>query len=166
MSLDNIQLTPNILVGLFKNSLVDLQDKQVPAELAIQSSLRYLGKNARNIAILVNIPDVVYLPEKELDFLVGIMSACKLSMNDIAIINLASNERLDYGSIKKQLPYDKIFLFDVATSSLQIPLQVPHYQIQKYDQVVFLLAPSLAELENNREEKKKLWMSLKKIFDL
>ena len=59
MSLDNIQLTPIVLEGLFSKSLYDLK----PAGI-----VSFLGENRRKIAVLVRATAAMYLPEDELNF--------------------------------------------------------------------------------------------------
>ncbi|MBK9568854.1 MAG: hypothetical protein IPO53_02260 [Chitinophagaceae bacterium] len=47
-----------------------------------------------------------------------------------------------------------------------LPMHFPHYQIQAFAGNSFLYAPSLKELENDRVEKSKLWVCLKRLFNL
>ena len=91
MSLDNIQLPATILQGLYSKSLYDLEtDKSVSNDIQA-GNIASLGNNQKKIAVLVNSTAAIYLPDEELNFLLGILTACKLSMADIALINLAKN---------------------------------------------------------------------------
>jgi hypothetical protein len=120
----------------------------------------------KKIAVLVNSTAAIYLPDEELNFLLGILTACKLSMADIALINLAKNPGLDYTAVTGQLRAEKIFLFGLDADALALPLQFPHYQVQQFNNQVYLSSVSLNELQANKEEKMKLWNCLKKIFAL
>jgi hypothetical protein len=164
MSLDNIQLPAIVLQDLFTNALVDLNEqKDQPASFAA-GTLSFLGENKKKISIIVDHAQVIYLPDDELNFLIGILSACKLGMADVALLNCAKNPSLTYRDIAEQLSVEKILLFGVTPSALALPLQFPHYQIQKYNDQVYLSSPPLKILADNKEEKIKLWGCLKQVF--
>jgi hypothetical protein len=167
MSLDNIQLPPIVLHDLFKHSLVDLNagtTKDDTINTTNTGNISFLGTNQKHIAIIVDTEKTIYLPDEELNFLLGILSACKLSMADVALVNIAKNNTLIYTDIAQQLNAEKILLFAVTPAQLQLPLQFPHYQIQKFNTQVYLSAPSLQLIEADKAEKTKLWNCLKQIF--
>ncbi len=166
MSLDNIQLSATVLQGLYSKPLYNLEtDKSVSDDIET-GNIASLGNNQKKIAVLVNSPAAIYLPDEELNFLLGILTACKLSMADIALINLAKNPGLAYTAVTEQLKAEKIFLFGLDADALALPLQFPHYQVQQFNNQVYLSSASLNELQTNKEEKTKLWNCLKKIFAL
>ena len=166
MSLDNIQLPDTILQGLYSKCLYDLESHKSISNDIQPESISYLGNNQKKIAILVNSETAIYLPDEELNFLLGILTACKLSMADIALINLAKNTGLAYTTVTEQLNAEKIFLFGLDADALALPIQFPHYQVQQFNNQVYLLSLSLHELHANKDEKMKLWNCLKKIFAL
>ena len=161
MSLDNIQLSPFVLGNLFNKSLYDLKP---PAENTASGNISFLGDNKKRIAILVHSPQSIYLPDEELNFLLGILTACKLSMMDIALINVSKNQGLTYNDIATQAKAEKVFLFGINPESLKLPLQFPHYQLQHYNNQVYLSSEALDKLQADKQEKLKLWNSLKKVF--
>jgi hypothetical protein len=166
MSLDNIQLPATILQGLYSKSLYDLEtDKSVLDDIQT-GNITSLGSNQKKIAVLVSSAAAIYLPDEELNFLLGILTACKLSMADIALINVAKNPGLVYTAVTEELKAEKIFLFGLDADALALPLQFPHYQVQQFNNQVYLSSVSLNELQANKEEKMKLWNCLKKIFAL
>ncbi len=164
MSLDNIQLPAIVLQDLFKNSLIDLNDSKASAQVAEVTAFAYLGKNEKRIAIIVNDINTIYLPDEELNFLMGILSACKLSMADVALVNISKVVSINYTEIEEQLDAEKVLLFGVMPAQLQLPLQFPNYQIQKYNNQVYVAAPVLKVLQGDKEEKTKLWNCLKQVF--
>lgn len=167
MSLDNIQLSPDIIQSLYGKSLYDLKTDKAAAEVSEQTGLiSFLGSNQKKIALLVKSEDAMYLPDEELNFLLGILTACKLSMADIALINISQNRGTLYTDIKNQLDAEKVFLFGVDTGTLELPLQFPLYQVQPFNDQLYLTAASLNRMQKNKEEKMKLWNCLKKIFSL
>ena len=166
MSLDNIQLPPTILQSLYSKSLYDLKTNQSePVDMQTEK-IAYLGNNQKNIALIVKSEDAIYLPDEELNFLMGILSACKLSMADVALVNLYKNPDLTYANISEQLKAEKVFSFGLDADALQLPLQFPHYQIQQYDNQVYLSSVSLPDMQKDKAEKLKLWNCLKNIFSL
>lgn len=164
MSLDNIQLPAIVLQDLFKNSLIDLNTGKpvLPVENKIKPA--FLGNNNKQITIVVNDTNTIYLPDEELNFLMGILAACKLSMADVALVNKATAANLNYTAIDEQLNAQTILLFGITPDALELPLQFPNYQIQKFNNQVYLAAPALQVLQGDKAEKTKLWNCLKQIF--
>jgi hypothetical protein len=164
MSLDNIQLPAIVLQDLYKNALIDLQTENTDPGAEATVKFSYLGNNQQRVAIIVKNMAAIYLPEEELNFLLGILTACKLSMADIALVNISKNKSLNYTTLTEQLHADKILLFGVQPSELELPLQFPFYQVQKFNNQVYLSAPTLGQLEDDKAEKTKLWNCLKQVF--
>lgn len=161
MSLDNIQLTPFVLGNLFNKSLYDLKPT---GKNSTAGNISFLGDNMKRIALLVHSPESIFLPDEELNFLLGILTACKLSMMDIALINISKNPEFSYRDIAEQVKAEKVFLFGVNPEVLKLPLQFPHYQLQRYNNQVYLSSATLSKLQTDKQEKLKLWNSLKKVF--
>jgi hypothetical protein len=168
MSLDNIQLPPIVLQQLFKDSLIGLKINQpdLPMHKALPTSLNILGKNKKKIILIVSNDEAVYLPDEELNFLLGILSACKLTMEDVGILNSNKNKGVDYSKIAAELQAEKVFLFGIAPAAIGLPLGFPHYQVQQFNNQVYLTAPALGVLKDDKAEKGKLWNSLKNIFSI
>jgi hypothetical protein len=166
MSLDNILLPDMVLQALYSKSLYDLETNKSALDDIQPGSISFLGTNQKKITILVNTDAAIYLPDDELNFLLGILTACKLSMADIALVNLYKNADLNYSILAEQLKAEKIFLFGLNAATIELPLQFPHYQVQQFNNQVYLSSVSLAEMQANKEEKMKLWNCLKKIFSI
>ena len=166
MSLDNIELPAIIIQSLYSKSLYDLKTDESGLDAIQAGSIGFLGSNQKKIALLVNSTQAIYLPDEELNFLLGILTACRLSMADIALINISKNPGLLYTDITEQLKAEKIFLFGLDAEVLALPLQFPHYQVQQFNNQVYLSSPSLSDLQKDKEEKMKLWNCLKNIFSL
>ena len=168
MSLDNIQLPASVIQDLYKKSLVLSGNKeekkaQIPSATV---SFNVLGDNLQKILILVSDNEALYLPDEQLSFLMGILTACKLTMQDVAILNIEKNKAISYTNLTTTLKSEKIILFGVETSKISLPLQFPAYQIQSYNNQVYLSAPLLTVLQNDKAEKTKLWLCLKQLFSI
>src|SRR3954463_13782427 len=85
MSLNNIQLKPQMVAELFGDNL--LETKAEPVSSATGPT--FLGSNGKGIAVVVNHDRYAYLPEAELTFLTNVLAACKLGLADIALFNFA-----------------------------------------------------------------------------
>lgn len=163
MSLNDIVLPSKSVVELYKNSLVEDKSSGIPKP-AQQGATSVLGKNLKRIIIAVANKEAAFLPDDELNFLLGILSACKLNMDDVGIVNLAKNNGLSYTQIIADLKAEKMLLFGVKPDDLQLPLSFPQYQLQRYNEQLYLAAPALSNLQDNKDEKLKLWNCLKQIF--
>lgn len=166
MSLDNIQLPPTAIKGLFRKSLVDLKTGKPVEKKTPSASLNILGKNNKGILVVVNNRDAAFLEDEELNFLLGILSACKLNMDDAGILNISKHTGVDYKKISAELNADIILLFGVPANDIQLPLSFPDYQIQRYNNQTYLSAPLLSSLQHDKAEKTKLWNCLKQIFSI
>jgi hypothetical protein len=166
MSLDNIQLTPIIWQNLYKHALIQEKKIQASEPIANTNSIPFLGNNNQRIVLLVRDDQAIYLSDASLKFLLGILSACKLSMDDVALVNLSKQKSITHDLIHAQLQAEKILMFDVAPAELKLPLQFPRYQVQRFNNQTFLSAPALTMLEQDKAEKLKLWNSLKQLFGI
>ena len=167
MSLDNIKLPPIVIQQLFTRSLVDYKKEKVAEEKAAVKRFAVLGNNRRHIIILVDNDEMLYLPDEELNFLFRILSACHLFMEDVAILNVKKNAAFSYKILNEEFQPEKIFLFGVSPAQIELPLDFPHYQIQRYNNQTYLYTPPLSHFfHNNNAEKTKLWNCLRQIFGI
>jgi DNA polymerase III psi subunit len=168
MSFENIQLPGPLIVELYKHSLVSLnktEEKSVIAPLPVTPrNIKALGNNGRHLTLLVNDPEVPFIQEDQQELLSGILSACGLSWADIALVNTAHLTDLNYKEIIQELKPTMVWIFGINPTQLQLPLQFPHYQVQGHGEVKYLSAPNLKELIGNREEKARLWNTIKPLF--
>ncbi len=170
MKLEKLQLPDFVLAELYKDSLVILSDETQPQQdLPEEKANWFLGENKKRVTILVNDAEAVYLRDEWLSFLSAILSACKLNLSDVAIVNHSKTPH-PYKKILEKLLPEYFILFDVTANAIQLPFTIPDYQMQKYNNCIFLLTPSLekmlGESKEAKLEKSKLWLSLKKMFNV
>lgn len=108
MSLNSIRLSqrqvadlyPETLVLTADNYKVDIPAKQDPipdeptasrpaSPVQPETSIQFLGRNNRNLVILVSYPDILHISESSLEFLSFVLKACQLTLADVAIVNMA-----------------------------------------------------------------------------
>lgn len=127
---------------------------------------RSLGGNSKNILIVINYNDVVYLPDEELEFLTSILKACKLSLDNVAIVNINNNPGEGYKEYAKEYRSKVVLLFGVDPVSFDLPVSFPEFQVQSFNNNTFLYSPTLQECRTNKLLKSKLWVCLQRIFGL
>lgn len=170
------EILPNfVLADLYPSSLVLVEDillskkaSNVPTTESIPKKW-FLGNNSKNITILVNEPDVAFLSDESLGFLTKILGACKLNLADVAVVNILQ-DHINMNIIIKELAPAFCLLFDVPADTIELPFNMPNYQIQNYGGCVFIMAPAISAYYGESNEAKlaktKLWVSLKNIFKL
>ena len=171
MSLNSIKFNTTDIALLFKNSLVEINsEKQVPPINASSESIitvwKYFGENKKNILLIVRHPDAVHLPDKQLSFLTKLLTACNLNLADVAILNFHNYRSSDFDNILSHFKPKVVLLFDVEPGEFGMPMIFPQFQVQGYKDAVFVASPSLDVIEPDKSLKGKLWVCLKKIFNL
>jgi len=135
-----------------------------PAELP---PYKILGNNKKQVTVVVNCPNDVFVPEADLQFLTKMLGACKLNMADVAIVNHAV-AAVHVDRLKVQLQPKFLLLFGVEPDVIQLPINFPSFKEQPYAGTNYLYTPSLSDLNQETEVakglKRKLWDCLKKMF--
>jgi hypothetical protein len=174
MDLNNIELPAFIVADLYQSSLIETGEIPLKAQ-AITATIekeqpvnvwKSVGGNQKNVLVIVNYTDAVHLPDSDLTFLTGILGACKLSLADVAIVNLNNHPEASYKELTAFFKSKIVLLFAVEPTAFGLPMSFPHFQIQPFASNSFLFSPSLKELENDKLLKSKLWVCLKRLFTL
>lgn len=186
MGLDDIKLSPFLVKELYGNSMIDNttnanalgsakkakdadideNNEKIPQHKKTAGSIKFLGKNAKNILLIIAEKDHAFLGDEELSFLMNILNACGISMQDVALVNAQDNDAVVYDNLNDQFTPDKIIFLGTEPHLLDFPIQIPTYKIQQYNKQQYLTAPSLQILSSDTAEKKKLWMVLKEMFGI
>ena len=172
--LNDIKLPASVVADLYHASLIDPDEtpvNQVVADMTENKPAglpgwKWLGENGKNVLIIVSNSDAVHLPDNDLVFLTGILGACKLSMADVAVVNLNNHPEASYKELAAFFKSKIVLLFAVEPASFGLPMSFPHFQIQPFAGNSFLFSPSLKELENDKILKSKLWVCLKRLFNI
>ena len=166
MSLDNINLPPLVLQQLFTHTLIEAKNNPTVDSKSTEKPFLTLGNNHKKVLILVESEETLYLPDNQLNFLLGILAACNLTMEDVAILNIKKNPSVNYQRITDELKSEKVFLFGLLPDQIELPVNFPTYQIQKFNNQVYLAAPALSNFHDNKAEKTRLWICLQQIFNI
>ncbi|HTN36143.1 MAG TPA: hypothetical protein VL053_03660 [Arachidicoccus sp.] len=152
-----------------KGNKINLPETTISPDKAHKVEKWWHGENRQRIAIVIADADNKIIGEKEAEFLTNILAACKLTLEDVAIINYAKSP-LGYTEMLSNPGCDKFILFGVTPLQVQLQFSFPYYLSQAYDNCNFMLAQPLQNMMQTsgaaKEEKKKLWMGLKGFFQL
>lgn len=181
------KLPNSVLVNLYKESLVlgigtlnvdkkaptspPLEEKNaaIVAEETLSVPIKFLGEHQKKILVLVQDPDAVHLNERAFDLLTSILNACKLTIADIALINVA-NKNFSLHQILTQVPSEFVFVFDINPTQLKIKLPTKLYTPILLGETQLLFSNNLSQMQGidqaSKIEKTKLWTALKLIFKL
>ncbi len=174
MDLNHIKLPDSVVAELYQSTLIDPDETPVRQAVADNTEnkpaalpgWKWLGENRKNVLIIISYPDSVHLPDHDLAFLTGILGACKLSMADVAVVNSYNHPDASYKELVAFFKTKIVLLFALEPALFGLPMNFPHFQIQPFAGNSFLFSPSLKELENDKVLKSKLWVCLKRLFNL
>jgi len=172
MSLNSIKFEPIDIASLYKNSLVEINaEKQALSQTKIEteqitSGLKYLGENKKKTLIVVRNTNAVHIPDKQLSFLTKLLAACNLNLGDVAVFNFQDHNASEFNEILNFFNPKVVLLFDVEPGQFGLPMIFPQFQVQGYKDAIFVSSPSLEVIEPDKSLKGKLWVCLKKIFNL
>lgn len=188
MSLNSIRLTQHQVADLYPESLVlttDIASTKGRAEdlpvmeeksgewengpIHPEVSIQFLGKNNRNLAILVFYPDTVHIAEASLEFLSSVLKACQLTLADVAIVNMArQNPGLE--QLLMELAPRQMLCFGLPHPVVGLPAGLPVLAPQSIQDIKLMIAPSLEELNQQTEAvkplKRMLWEGLKTMLGI
>jgi len=127
---------------------------------------KYLGEYKKTILLVVRYPTATYIPDEQLNFLTSVLGACKLSLGDIAILNLTNAPSVLHKDIQNKFKSSVTILFGLTPEELEMPVNFPEFQVQAFNNCTFLHTPTLEKLETDKILKSKLWVCLRKMFNL
>ncbi|GAB2662794.1 hypothetical protein GCM10027036_15790 [Flavihumibacter cheonanensis] len=188
MSLNSIRLTQHQVADLYPESLVLTTDiastKSMAEDIPVieeksggwekgpiqpELSIQFLGKNNRNLVILVFYPDTVHIAEASLEFLSSVLKACQLTLADVAIVNMArQNPGLE--QLQNELAPLQMLCFGLPHPVSGLPAGLPVLAPQSIQDIKLMIAPSLEELNQQTEAvkplKRLLWEGLKTMLGI
>lgn len=168
MGLAEIRLPGVVIAEMYKALLVPVQHQmQEPESKATAAipALQYLGKNSKQVAVLVHYPQQTYLPEEQLVFLSSVLKACGLTTDDIAIVNTAKQD-VAFSALVAQLHPLCILQFGTASPDFLPPAD--YFTIDNTLGTAVMRIPGLETLNQSDTEsrllKSRLWLALKQLF--
>jgi hypothetical protein len=162
-------LTNNEVIGKQVMASTPMNEVVNEQKVTPTTALKFLGDHLKKIAIIVNDADAVHLNEVDLGLLSSILNACKLTLADIALINIAQ-QPISLHEILNTLPSQFILAFDLNSAQLKIKLPTTLYKPIVLGEAQILFSNGLKSMQgidqNAKLEKAKLWNALKLLFKL
>ncbi len=146
-----------------KNS--DSQSKKTISKLNQENSdidFSYFGKNRKNFLILIKETEQENLKETDSKLLTGILAAGQLSLNDVAIVNMAKTKATFLDMYKKLKP-TSVVSFGVDTKNLGVPHEFELYKPTKIKAITWIISHNFVALHSDKTKKLGLWTALKEL---
>lgn len=178
MSFENIQLTDDQLADLYGKQLVLVEKGDnttktetkaakttiAPEPVAATAPLQGItGKNKKQFMWLVEEHYFPYLNDADFQFLGDVLTACKMNMEDIALVNVANN-RNHFDELVQQLQPKFIIASGVQVDAL--PIQPADYRVQEQQGYLLCCTETLEAIRTDKSKKSKLWLALKQMLGL
>lgn len=167
MNLNDIKLHPQLLAGLYPGTLIETRQEKTNIQAAFKEdqTFSFLGKNKKNIVIIVYNEKEKYLHEVELKFLSRILKAVHFTLDDVAVVNI-KKQPAGYSELDALFQSKAVLLFGAEPKNIDLPVNFPQFQLQSFNNCTYLHAPALNEIENEKVLKQQLWECLKNLFGL
>lgn len=133
-----------------------------PETPAVTSSYDFMGKNQRQILILVNDPINAVSTEQGRELLRKLVKAIELTANDFALVNYANYPNADYQSLRNYFSSKVMFIFGVKPAQLGLP-DCAMNSLVVHETVNLIFSADLHTLDGDQQGKKTLWGSLKQL---
>jgi hypothetical protein len=170
MDLNELEFTPAQLAELYGQSVILTEPQaakkpvaQKEKVVATEKTIPFKGKNKKGMLWVVHEPEQVYLSDADFTFLSQIITACKMNMDDVALINAATKDFTIAEAVEYLKP-DTIILCGVP--HLLLPVPVDEYILYPHQKRNYFVCDSLQELQNDKVLKSKLWLVLKDILGI
>lgn len=149
------------------------EEADVAAKVAIQESdavvlataapeFKFLGKNQRNVLILVNDHENDVSDEKGRELLRKIVKSVNLTANDFALLNYSGCPHASFSQL--QATFSSVIVFAFGVSPQQLGLNDhPENTVVTEGKVKLIFSAELRKLEEDQNSKKVLWGSLKQL---
>jgi hypothetical protein len=174
MSFKEAKIPNFLVVDFYKNVLItntntELTQINSTKKEVIRKSLEFLGENKKNIVIVVEDNEAVFITDEKLQLLTTLLQACNLSIADVAIINIA-NKNLNYTILKKNLNFEFLLMMGIDSNKFNLPLAFSKNKVQQFNNTQLLITENLKNLMGNsievKTEKRALWNALKIMFNI
>jgi hypothetical protein len=127
---------------------------------AVPTVFKYLGKNQKNVLILVNDGDNDVSTEGGRELLRNLVKAMQLTANDFALLNYCNYTHVKFEELSKFFSSRLILGFGVSPAQLGLKDQ-PQHSVGNQGDIQLIFTGRLDLLAGDQDGKKKLWSSLK-----
>lgn len=165
MSLDQVQLDPYLLAKIYTQPIVPGKNSPAPQAPAELPKIKFLGENQKNIALLIQNDSEAYLNDELFNLLTNILNACKLGMQDIALINISQYPAMPFTAWQAAVPMKQSVLFGISPQSMGLE-DIPTYQLVQVSGCQLLYSDPLQDISQDKALKGRLWGGLKQLLNV
>lgn len=165
MSLEQINLDPYFLAKIFTQPIIPGERASVITTEKVVPQVKYLGENQKNIGIFIKNENEAYLNEELFNLLTNILNACKLSMQDVSLINIAPYPGLEFPDWQKAINIKQAICFGIAPEQIGLT-DIPTYQLVTVNGSTLLFSDDLLAIGADKALKARLWNGLKQLIGI
>ncbi len=126
----------------------------------------YKGNFELQVLILVHSSHYTFLAPDEETYLLRILSATKLGLKDVAILNVQTIPNPLMGPIYNHFKPKLVLLFGVDLQVMGFKTPLIPYQIQRFAGIPYLYAEDLMKIQKSEQLRMKLWSVLRTLFNV
>lgn len=154
---------PKVEAPVIKEEVIVVQPTTQPEAIAEPVfDFKYLGKNQKQILILVNDSANDVSTEQGRELLRKLVKAIELTANDFALVNYANYSGAKFQHFKATFNCSLVLSFGVGAKQLDLPEQTLH-QLSLLENIQFVFTHNLHDLDSDQLSKKVLWGSLQQL---
>lgn len=159
MSLKEVILDPLLIAGIYNQPLI--QKNTVSAGTFPEKGIDIpsLGNCGRRWLLLINNPEAAYLNEDVFNMLLKLLNACKFTLDDIALVNMAHLKEVNFQMLLEKFSPAKVILFGKVLSDLIKGRD--KNKAWEEENIYFLYSDSLTDMYKNQQMKVPFWNALK-----
>lgn len=162
--MEKVHLSGEMVAALYADKLVGIDPQHTEVEVNEAIPISFTGGFQKKILWLHESSNHPFLSNEDHEMVTKILEACKLSWQDIALVNIHKTE-ISSQQITEQF-HPEYLICSVPEKADQY---VPHanlYLTQVKSNCTLLATERLEEIRNDKERKVKLWQALKNMFGL
>ena len=163
MSFEQLQLDPYFLSKIYTQPVIPGKSTPVAPAQKPLPKVKYLGENQKNIALFIQNESEAYLNEELFNLLTNILNACKLGMQDVALVNTAALPASPLSAWQQAVPMKQCVLFGIPPQQFGLE-PLPMYQLHSAGGIQLLFSDPLTLIAADKQLKGKLWNGLKQLF--
>ncbi|MGZ5243282.1 MAG: hypothetical protein ACXWDO_04410 [Bacteroidia bacterium] len=175
-NLDSDEDKSSFYKGFFNEGLYVVNEPDLPIhkkaeksgeeEIAVPEHA-FLSVNGNKMAktlLLFNYANTERIPESDKIFINQVLNAVKLSLENVAWLNIAKQINFSWEALNAQPQIEKIIAFGIDETLY--PELITEGQIHIYNNQKILRAGKLADISMNKSQKILLWDGLKQLYGL
>ncbi|GAA0539111.1 hypothetical protein [Chitinophaga japonensis] len=163
MSFEQLRLDPYLLAKIYTQPVIPGKSAPVATGQPAVPAAKYLGENQKNIALFIQNENEAYLNDDLFNLLTNILNACKLGMQDVALVNTAQAPGLPFPVWQQAINMRQCVVFGITPAALGLE-PLPAYQVHAAGGVQLLFSDPLERIAADKVLKGRLWNGLKQLF--